>query len=287
MKKYFSLVKFSHTVFALPFALVGFFLAWERYEVVDFWRLFGLVLLCMVLARSAAMAFNRYLDRDIDSINPRTQKREIPAGVITPTSALAFTLICAIGFILTTYFINPICFYLSPIALIVVLGYSFTKRFTALCHFVLGIGLGLAPVGAYLAVSGTFDWIPVLIGFSVLCWVSGFDIVYALQDETFDKEHRLHSVPQFFGRVRALMVSRMVHVLSGLLMAVSVWMITQTYSGTGLYSWIALGVFVFLLIYQQSIVKADDLSRVNLSFFTSNGIASVIFGSLIIFDLLW
>lgn len=287
MKKYFSLVKFSHTVFALPFALVGFFLALERYEVTNFWRLFLLVLLCMILARSAAMAFNRYLDRDIDSINPRTQMREIPAGVITPSSALAFTVFCGIGFIATTYFINPICFYLSPVALIVVLGYSFTKRFTALCHFVLGIGLGLAPVGAYLAVSGVFDWIPVLIGFSVLCWVSGFDIVYALQDEIFDKEHRLYSVPQFFGRVRALVVSRLVHTLSASLMAVSVWMITQTYSGTGLYSWMAFVVFAFLLVYQQSIVKADDLSRVNLSFFTSNGIASVIFGSLIIFDLLW
>lgn len=287
MKKYFSLVKFSHTVFALPFAFVGFFLALERYALADFWRLFGLVLLCMVLARSAAMAFNRYLDRDIDSINPRTQLREIPAGVISPGAALAFTLFCAAGFIVTTYFINSICFYLSPVALLVVLGYSFTKRFTALCHFVLGIGLGLAPVGAYLAVSGVFDWIPVLIGFSVLCWVSGFDIVYALQDETFDKEHRLHSVPQFFGRERALTVSRIVHTVSALLMAVSVWMITQTYESTGVYSWIAFGVFAFLLIYQQSIVKADDLSRVNLSFFTSNGIASVIFGGLIIFDLLW
>jgi len=286
MKKYFSLVKFSHTVFALPFALVGFFLAIQRYELVDFWRLFGLVLLCMVLARSAAMAFNRYLDRDIDSKNPRTQTREIPAGVISPRAALVFTVVCALGFILTTYFINPICFYLSPVALLVVLGYSFTKRFTALCHFVLGVGLGLAPVGAYLAVSGVFDWIPVLIGFSVLCWVSGFDIVYALQDETFDKEHKLYSVPQFFGRARALMVSRMVHVMSAILMTSSVWMITQTYAGTGLYSWIALGVFVFLLVYQQSIVRADDLSRVNLSFFTSNGIASVIFGGLIIFDLL-
>lgn len=154
MKQYLSLVKFSHTIFALPFALLGFFLATLEVAQGVSWRLFLLVLLCMVFARSAAMAFNRYLDRDIDGVNPRTAQREIPAGIISPRAALIFVLINCLLFIITTWFINPLCFYLSPVALAVVLGYSYTKRFTFLCHFILGLGLSLAPIGAYLAAGG-------------------------------------------------------------------------------------------------------------------------------------
>ncbi|NUO02598.1 MAG: UbiA family prenyltransferase, partial [Saprospiraceae bacterium] len=183
MKNYLSLIKFSHTIFALPFALLGFFLATLQPNIIFTWPSLLLVLLCMIFARSAAMAFNRYLDRDIDHINPRTRQREIPAGVIRPREALFFVIANSLLFVAATWFINKTCFYLSPIALLVVLGYSYTKRFTWLCHFVLGIGLSLAPIGAYLAAGGRFDLIPLLYSGAVLLWVAGFDIIYALQDE--------------------------------------------------------------------------------------------------------
>ena len=213
-KNYLSLVKFSHTVFALPFALAGFFIAQPWVAEGFNWRLLLLVLVCMVTARNSAMAFNRYLDRDIDAVNPRTRQREIPAGVVPARSALLFVIVNCLLFVAAAWFINPLCFYLSPVALAVVLGYSYTKRFTWLCHFVLGLGLSLAPVGAYLAVAGHFDLIPVLYGCAVLLWVAGFDIIYALQDEEFDKSQQLYSVPVFLGRTRALRLSEFMHVVS-------------------------------------------------------------------------
>ncbi|MEZ4949310.1 MAG: UbiA-like polyprenyltransferase [Saprospiraceae bacterium] len=198
MNNYLSLIKFSHTIFALPFALLGFFLATNLPGIEFSWLNLILVLLCMVFARSAAMAFNRYLDRDIDSKNPRTATREIPAGIISPKSALTFVVLNCVGFVITTWFLNPLCFYLSPVALLVVLGYSYTKRFTWLCHFVLGLGLSLAPIGAYLAAGGQFDLIPILLSLVVLFWVGGFDVIYALQDEQFDQSNALYSVPSIF-----------------------------------------------------------------------------------------
>jgi 4-hydroxybenzoate polyprenyltransferase len=200
LKNYLSLIKFSHTIFALPFALVGY-ISGSVIQGAGFdMKTLLLVILCMLFARSAAMAFNRWLDKDIDAKNPRTIIREIPAGIVKANSALIFVIISSILFILCTWFINPLCFWLSPIALMVILGYSFTKRFTSLCHIVLGLGLSLAPVGAYLAVTGSFALPPVLIGLSVLFWVAGFDIIYALQDEEFDKENKLFSIPVSFGR---------------------------------------------------------------------------------------
>ncbi|MGQ0827636.1 MAG: UbiA-like polyprenyltransferase, partial [Bacteroidota bacterium] len=193
VNKYLSLIKFSHTIFALPFAVIGYFLAIHFTEAVFNLRLFILVILCMVFARSAAMAFNRFVDREFDQLNERTAIREIPAGIIKPGNALLFVIANCILFIVTTYFINRLCFYLSPIALAVILGYSLTKRFTALCHLILGIGLALAPIGAYLAVAGKFDWLPLFFSFAVLFWVSGFDIIYALQDEEFDRSKNLKS----------------------------------------------------------------------------------------------
>ncbi|MGZ3866864.1 MAG: UbiA-like polyprenyltransferase, partial [Bacteroidia bacterium] len=190
VKQYLSLIKFSHTIFALPFAIIGFLLAVKEEHSFSP-QIFVCMLLCMVFARSAAMAFNRYIDRKFDALNPRTKSREIPAGVISSSSALAFTIISALAFVATTWFINPICFYLSPVALLVVLGYSYTKRFTAFCHIVLGIGLSLAPIGAYLAVTGVFNLLPLLFSFTVLTWVSGFDIIYALPDAEFDKTQNL------------------------------------------------------------------------------------------------
>lgn len=270
----------------MPFALIGFVLGYLKSENQNYLTLLILVILCMVFARSAAMAFNRWLDRDIDAKNPRTVIREIPAGIISSKNALAFVLINVVLFITTTYFINLLCFLLSPVALLVILGYSYTKRFTALCHIVLGIGLGLAPVGSYLAVTGHFDWIPVFLGFSVLCWVAGFDIIYALQDQDFDKKNQLHSIPESFGTQKALYISKGLHLLSASILLGVIYLIFETYPQVGWMSLLAWTVFSSLLLYQHSLVKPNDLSRINLAFFTTNGIASVIFGCLLIFDLL-
>lgn len=301
-KKYLSLIKFSHTIFALPFALIGFFLGVFWYnkihkgeiviDVVPYkgsfqlffeekWLVFVLVILCMVFARTAAMAFNRYLDRNFDALNPRTAVREIPAGILRADNVLWFTVINSILFIICTYFINPLCFYLSPLALLVVLGYSYTKRFTPLCHLVLGIGLALAPIGAYLAVAGRFDILPILFSIAVIFWVSGFDIIYALQDEDFDKNNKLYSIPSVLGKAKALRVSEALHFLS----AASV-VAAGVMGSFGWFYWIGIGVFIGMLVYQHSIVKPDDLRRVNLAFMTANGIASVVFAAFVIADLL-
>jgi len=285
MKKYLSLVKFAHTIFALPFALLGFFLASHKLDTGFSWRLFGLVLLCMVFARSAAMAYNRYLDRDIDRKNPRTAGREIPAGIISPRAALTFVVVNSLLFIACTWLINPLCFYLSPVALLIILGYSYTKRFTYLCHFVLGLGLSLAPIGAYLAAGGSFDLIPILYSAVVLLWVSGFDIIYALQDEDFDRTLNLQSVPVRLGRKQALHLSTILHVICAALVVLAGILLGQSYPDLQWIHWLAAVVFIGLLGYQHLLVKPHDLSRVNLAFFTTNGIASLVFGSLLILDL--
>jgi len=280
MRKYLSLIKFSHTIFAMPFALIGFFLASQQYNFE--WTTLLYVVLCMVFARSAAMAFNRYIDRDIDSINPRTAEiREIPNGSIKANSALLFVIINSLLFIVTTYFINSLCFALSPVALLVILGYSYTKRFTALCHLILGLGLSLAPIGAYLAVSGIFDIIPILFSFVVLFWVSGFDIIYSLQDEEFDKAQKLHSIPVLIGKRNALTLSTLLHFLT-----FSALSIAGSLGEFGLYYWIGFWIFSALLVYQHTLVKHNNLSKVNLAFFTTNGIASIIFGTFVIADIL-
>lgn len=304
VKNYLSLIKFSHTIFAMPFALIGFFLpmsfAKEMYYGTGQWNLnrtigWGkpnfsnsqplfikliLVVVCMITARSAAMAFNRYLDRKWDALNPRTAIREIPKGIITPKNALAFTIISCLIFITATFFINRICFYLSPVALAVVLGYSYTKRFTPFCHLVLGLGLSLAPIGAYLAVTGVFHWLPILFSLAVIFWVSGFDIIYALQDEEFDKENGLFSIPAWLGKAKALRVSELLHLFS----AASV-IAAGKLGQFGTLYWIGVLVFGGMLLYQHSIVKPNDLRRVNLAFMTANGIASVVFAVFVIADL--
>lgn len=287
MKNYLSLIKFSHTIFAMPFALVGFTIAATSEKPENLWMKLFLVMLCMVLARSAAMAFNRYLDRDIDAENERTKMREIPAGVISPKSALAFVLLNCAGFVLATFFINPLCFMLSPVALAVVLGYSYTKRFTWLCHLVLGLGLALAPVGAYIAVTGRFDGIPIIYGFAVLLWTAGFDVIYALQDESFDREQGLYSMPAFFGKKRALRISEWMHLGTAFLMVLGARLLFSAAPQTGWLLWSGTAVFLGLLIYQHLLVKPDDLSRVNLAFFTTNGFASLTFGALTIADLVF
>lgn len=280
VNKYLSLVKFSHTVFALPFAIIGFCLAIYSGQAVFSIEKLGLVLACMVTARSAAMAFNRYIDRHFDSKNPRTAIREIPAGQIKPTSALIFTIISAGLFMWCSYLINELCFYLSPVALLVILGYSYTKRFTPLCHLVLGLGLSLAPIGAYLALTERFDVLPVIFSVVVFFWVGGFDIIFALQDEEFDRGEGLKSIPVLIGKAKALRLSEFMHLIS------AVFVVTAFFYGH--FSWLyVIGAIVFigLLIYQHLIVKPHDLSRVNLAFGTSNGIASVIFGVFVCLDI--
>jgi 4-hydroxybenzoate polyprenyltransferase len=306
VRNYLSLIKFSHTIFAMPFALIGFFLGRKdlafsavpgrnrpllpeaenrftfRFETVEGFLIykFLLVILCMVFARSAAMAFNRYLDRHIDAKNPRTAIREIPSGIISPKNALLFTIISSVLFIITCFFINRLCFYLSPVALLVVLGYSYTKRFTPLCHLVLGLGLSLAPIGAYIAVAGQFAFLPILFSLAVIFWVSGFDIIYALQDEEFDKSHQLYSIPAWLGKKKALRISEIFHLFS-----TAVVVAAGLYGNFGWLYWAGVAVFSGMLIYQHSIVKPHDLSRVNLAFMTANGVASVVFAIFVLADL--
>ncbi|MCC7051193.1 MAG: UbiA family prenyltransferase [Bacteroidia bacterium] len=228
------------------------------------------------------MAFNRFLDRNIDKQNNRTSSREIPAGIISSKSALIFVLLNSLFFVATTFFINSICFYLSPIALLVILGYSFTKRFTSLCHLILGIGLSLAPIGAYLAVCGHFAAIPVMLSLAVLFWVAGFDIIYALQDYDFDKHRKLKSIPVLVGNYNALRLSEIFHLLTLVFL-----LIAGVMFGAGFFYLLGLLIFSVMLIYQHAIVKPNDLSRVDVAFFTTNGIASVVFGTLVIFDVFW
>jgi 4-hydroxybenzoate polyprenyltransferase len=284
VRAYFSLVKFSHTIFALPFALLGYVLAVFRYGHTLPARIFLLVLLCMVFARSAAMAFNRYLDREIDRKNVRTAAREMPAGVISASAALRFTWLNAFLFVISAWLINPLCFYLSPVALLVILGYSYTKRFTYLCHFVLGLGLALAPLGAYLAVGGGFDALPLILSCMVLCWVAGFDIIYALQDEQFDRKHRLHSVPAAFGVVKAIRLSRWLHLGSGIGVVAALAGLYEAYPQAGVWSGLGGALFLGLLIYQHFLVKPTDLRRIDMAFFTTNGMASLLFGGMVILD---
>lgn len=284
VRNYLSLIKFSHTVFAMPFAMIGFTLAWFKYhpdKELNWLSLLIKVILCMVFARSAAMAFNRYLDRKYDALNPRTAKREVPAGIIKAEHALTFTIVNSVLFIATTWFINPACFYLSIVAIFVILFYSYTKRFTALCHIVLGIGLSLSPIGAFLAVNEHFELVPVLFSLSVITWVSGFDIIYALQDEEFDRKHKLHSIPAALGTRNALAVSTTLHIFSATFVL---------YAGfIGPFHWLywfGAAFYISMLLYQHALVKPNDLSKVNMAFANTNGFASVIFAAFTILSLL-
>ncbi|MGB8490526.1 MAG: UbiA-like polyprenyltransferase [Bacteroidales bacterium] len=279
--KYISLIKFAHTVFAMPFAMIGFVLAITKDEYHFSLRLLILIILCMIFARNAAMGFNRLADRKFDSLNPRTSMREIPSGKLDYRPVAIFVVVNAGLFIAATGFINRLTLILSPVALLVILGYSLTKRFTSLCHFILGLGLSLAPVGAYISVTGTFSLLPVIYSLIVITWVSGFDIIYALQDDEFDRQQKLYSLPSVAGRSRALSVSGMVHAATALLV---IW---AGIEGNGSYFfWIGAAIFVGLLIYQHIIVRPDDLRKVTLAFQTTNGLASLLFAVFVITDIL-
>jgi len=298
VKNYLSLIKFSHTIFAMPFALIGFFMGVYTIMnsgdtsslkgidvIIEYSKthrlIFIYIIACMVFARSAAMSFNRYLDREFDAKNPRTAIREIPSGIISPSSALRFTILNSMLFVGFAYMINITCFFLSPIALIIILGYSYTKRFTALCHVVLGLGLSLAPAGAFIAVTQSIDLSVILLSLAVIGWVSGFDIIYSLQDDAFDSSQGLWSIPSALGREKALRLSRILHIITAILIYIAGFQFDFGISYT-----IGAVLFTGLLVYQHSLVRPDDLSKVDIAFMTANGIASIAFAIFVIADLI-
>jgi len=272
-----EMIKFEHTIFALPFALIGVLLA-ARPGIFPGGLTLLWILLAMVGARSAAMAFNRLADADIDRDNPRTANRHIPAGLISRMQVWLFLAVAVVVFEFAAWKLNSLCFALSPVALLFILGYSYTKRFTFLCHLFLGVATGIAPVGAWLAVRGSWSPVPLLLGAVVMLWIGGFDIIYALQDYEVDVRSSLFSLPKKLGKGRSLLVSRLMHACM-----VSLLILIGIIAHLHLLYFVGVAVVFGLICYEQSLVKPDDLSRVNLAFFTLNGWVSI---SLFVFVLL-
>lgn len=279
--RYLKLVKFSHTVFAMPFALTGFFLGIERGGGEFTWTLLGLILFAMIVARNAAMGFNRWADREIDARNPRTASREIPSSLVSPKAALVFVIVNVAFFVIAAGLMNRLTLVLAIPALIVLLGYSYLKRFTLLCHYGVGLALGIAPSAAYIVVTGTLSLSVILLSSIVFFWSSSFDILYALADEDIDKEQGLRSIPQSIGRWWSLFISAAGHAIV-LPLLVALYFVGEF----GFLYIIGASIFSLLLIYQHIIVKPSDISRLNAAFFTSNGFASLIFAVFAISDLL-
>ena len=274
---YANFVKLPHTLFALPFALVGVVLASYRSPVT--WPMIGWIVLAFTGARFAAMGFNRIVDRDIDAQNPRTRQREIPSGLLRVTEAVAAVSVASLVFVYAAWRLNPLCALLSPLALAWVMFYSFTKRFTRWCHLVLGIGMSIAPVGGYLAVTGHWSqpwWMLVALALAVATWGGGFDVLYALQDIDFDRGQKLYSLPAAVGGRRALAIARVFHLLTVVCLAM---VGAAVFTGTRGGSLYALGVVVAagLLAYEHSLVRADDYSKLDAAFFTMNGVISIVF----------
>lgn len=278
---YASLVKFSHTIFAMPFALLAFVYALVTTGTPFDWLLLVKVLVCMVSARNAAMGFNRWLDRDIDAQNPRTAGRDIPAGRISPRAAMTFVVVNCVVFVLAAWWINTLALALSPVALVVLLGYSATKRFTSLAHLVLGLALGIAPVGAYIAVTGTFAAMPCLLTLAVMTWTAGFDILYSMQDVAFDRSHALHSIPARFSLVQSTFISLALHVIS--LIAVAA---IGVGFGFGWWYWIGTALFAVILVVQHVLYRPSRIDRIGATFGLVNGLASVTYALFAIIDLL-
>jgi 4-hydroxybenzoate polyprenyltransferase len=263
-----EMIKFQHTVFALPFAfLAAITAAWGLPEAVTvFW-----IIMAMIGARSAAMAFNRLVDADIDARNPRTSMRALPAGQLSRGFVVGFTIISVALFLLSAWMLNPLAFLLSPLALAVILGYSFTKRFTPFAHLVLGLALAIAPIGAAIAVLGSWHWGVVPLAAAVLFWTAGFDILYSLQDAEFDRTAGLHSIPVRVGTSGALWLARGFHLIT-----VAMLVAFGLLNGFSWLWWVGVLLAIALLLWQHSIVSASDLSRINAAFFTANGFLSVI-----------
>lgn len=278
---YFRLIRFSHTIFAMPFAILGVAIAYQQFPEAFSWQKFLWIVLCMIFARTAAMAFNRYLDKDIDKLNPRTRNREIPTNQVKPAEALWLTIGSSILFVYCSFLLNSLCFYLSPVALLIILGYSYTKRFTWFCHIILGIGLALAPIGAYMAITGEIHSSVLIVSAAVLFWVSGFDIIYALQDEAFDKAHSLFSIPSYFGRKYSIYLARLLHLISSILL-----LINYYYFDYGRIYFLGWVLFSMLLMYEHYLVRPDDISKIPFAFGTLNSWAGLVFGSLAAGDIL-
>jgi len=260
---FFRLIAFHHTVFALPFAYIGMILARHRWPS---WGTFALVTVAMVGARTAGMSLNRLIDMKIDALNPRTQKRPILTGEFLPSWTWIATGVALAAFFLSAFLLNPLAFRLSPVVLVMLVGYSYVKRFSFLCHWTLGAVLGIAPVGGWIAVSGHFSWQPIVLWFAVLFWVAGFDIIYSLQDEEFDRRQGLHSVPVKFGKARALKISAACHwVTLACLVGLG------AFDHLGLLYWIGLLVCAGLLKLEHLLVSDGELARVNVAFYNING----------------
>ncbi len=268
---YLKMIKISHSVFALPFAFTGAILAASGLPSNNriFWQLFWITV-AMVGARTGAMGLNRIIDRKIDAANPRTKNREIPAGKIKTKDTVIFTFISLAVFVFAAYNLNPLCLKLSPIAIGVLVLYSYTKRFTWMAHFVLGIAISAAPLGAWIAVRGTFDWEIAPLSIAVVFWLAGFDVLYALQDVEFDRRYGLHSIPQRFGIKKALVLSRIFHFIAWSLLSVS-----GILFHLSLAYWLGMLLIAGLLIYEHSLVKPHDLSKLNMAFFNMNGYISI------------
>lgn len=278
------MIKFEHSVFALPFAITGALLAWHGVggQAPGLAAKFAWILLAMVSARSAAMAFNRLLDRHIDAQNPRTASRHLPAGLLQVRFVWLFFAVTVALFLLASAMLGPLCLGLSPVALGVILFYSFTKRFTSLSHLVLGLALGIAPMAAGIALTGRIDGRLAALTAAVMCWTAGFDIIYACQDYEFDRTAGLHSIPVRLGLARALRVSQLLHVV---MIGCLLWL-WQAYDLGGL-AFAGISITAALLIYEHSLVKPTDFSRVDAAFFAVNGWVSVVFGVCWIADILW
>lgn len=279
--KYLSFVKFSHSIFSLPFALIGFLEALkDKPESEVFW-IGGFTLLALVSARTAAMGFNRIVDRKIDAKNERTSKRELPSGKISITAAALVVIISIVIFIISTYMLNWLAFYLSPVALFVILSYSYTKRFTFLSHYILGMGLGIVPIASYIAVTEKFSFPLIILGIGVMLWTAGFDIIYALQDVEFDKKEHLHSIPVKFGIKNSKILALITHILSsGLIIYFWYKWSGKTIPGIGIL------LFTILVFYQHIVVHRHGLNKINLAFFTLNGMAGLLLGTAYLIDFL-
>ena len=281
ISKYLRLVKFSHTIFAMPFALMAFTYALWSTEAEFSWWLLVQVVLCMVFARNVAMGFNRWADRDIDAENPRTADREIPSGAISPRKALAFVIINALLFIVTASTINLLTAILSPIALAVVMFYSYCKRFTSLAHLVLGLSLGIAPAGAYIAVTGTLTFAPCLLSLLVLTWCGGFDIIYALQDAEFDRARGLHSIPSRFSTATSLYISIALHCVSVVALIAFAMYLPQSW-----VLWCGVALFSAILVTEHIVVTPKKQRSIGIAFGTLNGLASLTLAVFAIADIL-
>jgi 4-hydroxybenzoate polyprenyltransferase len=267
-----EMIKFEHSVFALPFALVGALLAARAGGGLPTWRQILWIVVAMVGARSAAMTMNRIADVEYDRRNPRTANRALPAGELTVGFALMFTLISSAVLVLAAWQLNPLALKLSPVALAILFFYSYTKRFTAGSHFVLGFCLGISPAAAWIAIRGSLDWRMLILCAVVTLWVGGFDVLYACQDVEFDKSAGLFSIPKRFGIARALEVARAMHAVMALLLAWLAWSFHLPWP-----AWVGIGVVAALLAYEHSLVKPNDLSKMNAAFFTVNGYISLLF----------